>query len=80
MTKVLNTVKIHKVKLFFRCIFSRPQEIKEKLKSLIEEASTIDPRLAIRLNQINRWIKDVKPGSLTAKKFVLFFLQQGILI
>ena len=79
MTKVLNTVKIRKVKLFFRCIFLRPQEIKEKLKSLIEEASTIDPRLAIRLNQINRWIKDVKPGSLTAKKFVLFLLQQIII-
>jgi hypothetical protein len=57
----------------------RPQEIKEQLKSLIEAASTIDPSLEIRLKQINRWVKDVKPGSLTAKKFVLFFLQQIII-
>ena len=27
----------------------QPQEIKQQLKSLIEEASTIDPNLAIRL-------------------------------
>ena len=55
-----------------------PQQIKEKLKSLIEEASTIDPSLAIRLNQINNWIKDVKPGTLMSKRFVLLFLQQFI--
>lgn len=56
----------------------QPQEIKQQLKSLIEEASTIDPNLAIRLKQINRWVKDVKDGSLNAKRFVLFFLQQII--
>jgi hypothetical protein len=55
-----------------------PQQIKEKLKSLIEEASTIDPSLAIKLNQINNWIKDVKPGTLMSKRFVLLFLQQFI--
>ena len=53
-----------------------PQQIKEKVKSLIEEASTIDPSLAIRLNQINNWIKDVKPGTLMSKRFVILFLQQ----
>ncbi len=53
-------------------------EIKDQLKSLIETASTIDPCLAKRLEEINRWVKDVKPGSLIAKKFVLFFLQQII--
>lgn len=53
-------------------------EVKDTLKSLIEKASTIDPCLAKRLEEINRWVKDVKPGSLTAKKFVLFFLQQII--
>lgn len=51
-------------------------EIKDKLKSLIIEASTLDPSLAIRLDEINRWVKDVKPGSLTAKRFVIFFLIQ----
>ncbi|MEI3649034.1 MAG: hypothetical protein V6D39_03440 [Dolichospermum lemmermannii FEM_B0920] len=55
-----------------------PQQIKEQLKSLIEEASTIDPSLAIKLNQINNWIKDVKPGTLMSKRFVLLFLQQFI--
>lgn len=54
----------------------QPQEIKEILKSLIEEASTVDPNLEKRLKQINRWVKDIKSGSLTAKKFVLFFLRQ----
>ncbi|MBW4560251.1 MAG: hypothetical protein KME32_03680 [Mojavia pulchra JT2-VF2] len=54
------------------------KEIKKQLKSLIAEASTVDPSLAKRLDEINRWVKDVKPGSLTAKKFVLFFLQQII--
>ncbi|WP_016950639.1 hypothetical protein [Anabaena sp. PCC 7108] len=54
----------------------QPQEIKEILKSLIEEASTVDRNLEKRLKQINRWVKDIKSGSLTAKKFVLFFLRQ----
>lgn len=52
------------------------QEIKKQLRLLIEEASVIDPDLAKRLEEINRWVKDVKPGSLTAKKFVILFLQQ----
>ena len=54
------------------------KEIQEKLKSLIEEASAIDSSLAARLDEINRWIKDVKPGSLTAKKFLILFLLQII--
>ncbi|MBD2774894.1 hypothetical protein [Iningainema tapete] len=54
------------------------KEIKDKLKSLIKEASSIDANLARRLGEINRWVKDVKPGSLTAKKFVMHFLQQII--
>lgn len=52
------------------------QEIKEQLKSLISEAYPIDPSLARRLDEIYRWVKDVKPGSLTAKKFVMAFLLQ----
>ncbi len=54
------------------------KEIQEKLKSLIEEASAIDSSLATRLEEIYRWIKDVKPGSLTAKKFLILFLLQII--
>jgi len=49
------------------------QEIKDKLNSLISAADPIDPSLARRLDEINRWVKDVKPGSLTAKKFVMAF-------
>jgi len=54
------------------------KEIKDQLKSLIKEASATDASLARRLDEINRWVKDVKPGSLTAKKFVVHFLQQII--
>ncbi len=52
------------------------QEIKDKLKSLIREADSIDPSLALRLGEVDRWVKDVKPGTLTAKKFVMAFLLQ----
>ncbi|MEB3179972.1 MAG: hypothetical protein VKL59_13180 [Nostocaceae cyanobacterium] len=54
------------------------KEIKDRLKLLIKKASITDPHLARRLDEINRWVKDVKPGSLTAKKFVLLFLEQTI--
>jgi hypothetical protein len=54
------------------------EEIKDKLKSLRKQASSIDPYLAKRLDEINRWVKDVKPGSLTAKRFVMLFLLQII--
>ncbi|QLE42065.1 hypothetical protein FD723_17660 [Nostoc sp. C052] len=54
------------------------KEIKTQLTLLIEEASIIDPGLAKRLEEINRWVKDIKPGSLTAKRFVILFLQQMI--
>jgi hypothetical protein len=54
------------------------QEIKEQLKSLIEQASSIDPNLSKKLDEINRWVKDIKPGTLTAKPFVLAFLLEVI--
>ncbi|NJL78191.1 MAG: hypothetical protein HC836_23740 [Richelia sp. RM2_1_2] len=54
------------------------KDIKNRLKYLIREASTVDPNLASRLDEINRWVKDLKPGSLTAKKFVILFLEQVI--
>ncbi|MEM7716808.1 MAG: hypothetical protein AAF349_25185, partial [Cyanobacteria bacterium P01_A01_bin.68] len=52
------------------------KEIKNKLRLLIKEASIVDSSLAARLDEIDRWVKDIKPGSLTAKKFVILFLQQ----
>jgi hypothetical protein len=54
------------------------KDIKEKLKSLIEQASSVDHNLATRLDEINRWVKDIKPGSLTAKPFVTAFLLEVI--
>lgn len=54
------------------------KEIKERLVSLIQEASSIDPNLVKRLEEINRWLKNVKPGSLTAKPLVCLFLLQII--
>ncbi|WP_016951316.1 hypothetical protein [Anabaena sp. PCC 7108] len=54
------------------------KEIKDKLKSLTEQASLIDPQLAKRLNEINRWVRFTRPGSLTAKPFVLAFLLEVI--
>ena len=53
-------------------------EIKQKLKTLMKEALSIEPCLAKRLDEINRWVKDIKPGSLTANKFVMAFLLEVI--
>lgn len=49
------------------------KEIKAQLKSLIQEASSVDSDFAKRLNEVNQWIKHLKPGTLTAKKFVMLF-------
>jgi len=54
------------------------QEIKDKLKFLIDQASSIDPDLAKKLDEINRWVKNTRTGSLTAKPFVLAFLLEVI--
>lgn len=54
------------------------KDIKPKLKSLTEKASSVDLCLAKRLNEVNRWIKNLKPGTLTSKKFVMLFLKQLI--
>ncbi|GGA23730.1 hypothetical protein [Okeania sp. KiyG1] len=54
------------------------KEIKAQLKSLIQEASSVDSDFAKRLNEVNQWIKHLKPGTLTAKKFVMLFLKQLI--
>jgi hypothetical protein len=54
------------------------KEIKDKLKSLSEQASFVDLNLAKRLDEIDRWVKNIKPGSLTAKPYVLAFLLEVI--
>lgn len=54
------------------------KQLKEKLQSLMQEASTIDSSLVNRVDEIHRWVKDVKPGSLVAKKLVSAFLLQFI--
>ncbi|BAZ53176.1 hypothetical protein NIES4103_58480 [Nostoc sp. NIES-4103] len=54
------------------------KEIKKRLDSLIQEASEIDPSLAKRLDEIARWVRDLKPGLLTSKLFVGLFLKQII--
>ncbi|NEQ72032.1 MAG: hypothetical protein F6K23_02440 [Okeania sp. SIO2C9] len=54
------------------------KEIKAQLKSLIQGASLVDSDLAKRLDEVNKWIKHLKPGTLTAKKFVMLFLRQLI--
>lgn len=54
------------------------KEIKDQIQLLIEQASSLDPNLARRLDEINRWVKNLKPGSLMAKPFVLAFLLEVI--
>ena len=51
------------------------REIKAQLKSLTEEASSVDSYLEKRLDEVNRWIKNFKPGTLTNKKFVMLFFE-----
>jgi hypothetical protein len=53
-------------------------EIKDRLKSLIESAFTVNINLARRLEELNRWVKNVKPGLLTAKPLVSLLLLQII--
>ena len=59
-------------------ILQQARDIKTQLKSLIQEASSIDPYLAKRLDEVNKWIKHLKPGTLITKKFVMLFLKQLI--
>ena len=54
------------------------REIEPKLKGMIAIASSLEPALASRLAEIWRWIKDIKPGSLTQKKFLMGFLLELI--
>ncbi len=54
------------------------REIEPKLKQLIKIASVVEPVLATRLEEIWRWIKDIKSGSLLQKKFLMGFLLELI--
>jgi hypothetical protein len=56
----------------------QPQEIKKELKFLRDQASLIDPNIAKKIDEINRWIKDIKGGALVNKKIVLLFLLQVV--
>lgn len=55
------------------------RDIEPKLKELIKRASFLEPALAIRLEEVRRWIRDVSPGLLIQKKLLLSFLLELIL-
>lgn len=54
------------------------KDIKPKLDSLIAESETVNADLASRLKVVKSWIKDTKPGGLTKKKELMFFLRELI--
>jgi len=54
------------------------KEIKPRLEILLAEADVVNADLASRLRQISRWLKDTKPGSLTKKRELMFFLRELI--
>lgn len=54
------------------------KEIKQRLDNLITEAETVNNDLASRLKLIRSWIKKIKPGALTKKSELMFFLRQLI--
>jgi hypothetical protein len=56
----------------------RGKQLKKKLRLLIYEATATDPVLLDRVTAIYRWVQDVKPGSLIAKKLLSAFLLQFI--
>jgi hypothetical protein len=55
-----------------------PQEVGPTLRRLIGEAERLEPALANRLGEINKWIKDKPPGLLMRKKVLLNFLTEII--
>lgn len=52
----------------------QPRDIEPKLRELIKITSLVEPALAARLKGIVGWIKDIKPGLLMRKKFLVAFL------
>jgi hypothetical protein len=55
-----------------------PQNVEPTLRRLISEAERLEPALADRLREINKWIKDKPPGLLMRKKVLLSFLTEII--
>jgi hypothetical protein len=53
-----------------------PQDVEPTLRRLISEAEKLEPALADRLREINKWIKDKPPGLLMRKKVLLNFLTE----
>lgn len=54
------------------------KEIKPRLDNLIAEAETVNTDLASRLKVIRSWIKNTKPGGLSNKRELMFFLRELI--
>ncbi|ABG51590.1 conserved hypothetical protein [Trichodesmium erythraeum IMS101] len=54
------------------------REIEPKLKQLSRLAWSTEPALAQRLDEVRRWIKDIRPGSLTQKRLLVGFLLELI--
>lgn len=54
------------------------KDIKPRLDNLIAEAETVNSDLATRLKVIRSWIKKTKPGGLTKKRELMFFLRELI--
>jgi len=55
-----------------------PKEIKDSLRDLIVEARPLYPKLADKLENLQRWIKKKKDGQLRNKKYVTSVLYQLI--
>jgi hypothetical protein len=55
-----------------------PKDVQPALQLLIEQADALEPALASRLKEINRWIKNKPPGLLMRKRVLLNFLTEII--
>ena len=56
----------------------QPKDIEPKLKELIKITSLVEPALGARLKTVWRWVKDVNPGLMMRKKFLMAFLLELI--
>jgi hypothetical protein len=53
-------------------------KIKPRLENLIAEAEKVNTDLVKKLREIRSWVKTTKPGSLTKKRELMFFLRELI--
>jgi hypothetical protein len=56
-----------------------PNQTRELLAQLVQEAQTVEPHLAQKLAVLTKWIKDKKDGLLMSKPYVLDLLGEVIL-